>query len=145
MPPIREQAVERIRRDHEYMIGLAQRIKDACTQGNDIDNCNGCRPDQRQVCHGNIEHLIRAFIEATQKHHLIESLLMEESVPRPHRTAHRQAHVELTGRMKAIRVAFSADGNCMKAIEGIDDVLGTMQAHFEEYDQQLESYLLAPA
>ena len=145
MPPIREQAVDRMRRDHEYIIELARRIKASCTQGNDIDNCNECRPNQRQVCHGNIEHLIRTFVEATQKHHLIESLLMEDGVPQPHRIAHRRAHVDLTGQMKAIRVVFSADGNCIVAIEGIDNILKTLLAHFEEYDQELEKYLLVPA
>lgn len=145
MPPIREQAVARIRRDHDYMIELAQRIEDSCTRGDAIDNCGECGPNQRQVCHGNIEYLIRAFIEATQKHHVIESLLMDEGVPQAHRIAHKQAHVELTGQMKAIRIVFSSDGDCVVAIEGIEHVLRALRAHFEEYDRQLEKYLLVPA
>jgi len=144
MPPIREQAVERIRRDHEYMIELAQRIRDLCTQVKDRDSCNACQPSRRQVCHGDIDHLLRTFVEATQKHHVIESLLMENGVPQAHRLAHRRAHSSLTSQIKATRVLFSADGNCLMAIRGIDDVIAGMVAHFEEYDRQLEGYLGVP-
>ena len=47
--------------------------------------------------------------------------------------------------LKAIRVVLSGDGNCVLAIEGIDHVLASLEAHFTEFDQHLESYLLVPA
>lgn len=145
MPPIQEEAVERIRRDHEHMLGLAHRIKAECTQSDKIDNCNDCHPNIRHVCHGNIEQLVRAFVESTLKHNYIESVYMEDCVPPAHRIAHNQAHMDIAEQLKAIRVIFSEDGNCVLAIDGIDKVLSTLLAHFKEYDQELERYLVAPA
>ena len=145
MLPIREEAAERIRRDHDHLIALVRRIKASCTQSDKVDNCNVCELNKTEVCHGNIEQLVRSFVEVTLKHNLIESLYMEEGVPQAHRIAHNQAHMEMAEQMKAIRVVFSKDGNCVLAIEGIDSVLASLQAHFEEYDQQLECYLLTPA
>jgi hemerythrin len=145
MPPIREHAVERIHRDHDYMIELAQRIKAACTAGGGAVNCGECHPNLRQVCHGNIDELIRTFVETTLKHNLIESLLMEDGMPLDHRIAHKQAHLDIAKQMKAIRAVFSADGNCILAIEGIDTVVASLQAHSDSYDLQLEKYLLQTA
>ena len=62
-----------------------------------------------------------------------------------HRIAHNQAHMEIAQQLKAIRVVFSEDGNCVRAIEGIDRIHQTLQAHFTDYDQQLEAYLLEAA
>lgn len=47
--------------------------------------------------------------------------------------------------LKAIRVVFSGDGNGIQAIEGIELALATLLAHFKDFDQELEGYLLAPA
>lgn len=124
------------------MLEMVQRIKSLCTQSNEVDNCNRCQLDQRQACQGSIEQLIRTFVEFTLKHNLIESLYMEDGAPIAHRIAHNQAHLLLAEQMKAIRVVLSEDGNCILAIEGIDRIREALQAHFAEYDQQLEGYLL---
>lgn len=145
MPPIREQAAERMRRDHEQMIDLIQRIKSSCSQIDAVDNCKQCQPSRRQLCNGNIEQLIRSFVEVTLKHNFIESLYMESGVPEAHRVAHNQAHTAIAAKLNAIRVVLSEDGNCVLAIEGVDDVLRSLLAHFTEYDQHLEGYLLASA
>jgi len=144
MPPIREDAVEKIRRDHEYMLELIRRIISACTESNAVENCNSCELNQRQVCRGNIEQQIKAFVDVTLKHNLIESLFMEEGVPQAHRVAHNKAHMDIAEQMKSIRVVLSEDGNCVLAIEGIDQIFRTLSTHFTEFDQQLECYLLAP-
>ncbi len=81
MPPIRDQAIEKMRRDHEHMLQLIQRIQAQCDQRDRLDNCNDCHSNQRTVCHGNIEQQIRAFVEMTLKHNLIESMYMEGIVP----------------------------------------------------------------
>ena len=127
------------------MIELARRIKSLCTLRGDVGNCNNCEQTRFQVCHGNVEQLIRSFVEFTLKHNLIESLYMEDDVPKAHRIAHNQAHLEIAQQMKGIRAVFSEDGNCVLAIEGIDGVLDALLAHIEEFDQPLESYLLAAA
>lgn len=145
MPPIRSQAVERIRRDHDTMIDLVRRIKATCTQSDKVDNCNDCELRQRPVCHGNIEQLVRAFVEVTLKHNLLESVFMESGVPHAHRIAHNRAHMDIAQQLKAIRLVFAEDGNCVLAIEGIDHVLETLRTHANDYDRPLESYLLAPA
>lgn len=145
MPQHQEEAIEKIRRDHDYMIELVHRIKACCTQVGIIDNCRDCSPSHRHVCNNKIEYLIRAFVETTLKHNLIESLYMEEGVPATHRIAHNRAHLEIAGLLKEIRVVFSEDGNCVLAISGIDKVLEVLINHFAEFDQQLEKYLLAPA
>lgn len=145
MPAIQEQAVEKIRRDHEQMLGLIRRIKAECTQNDKIENCNDCHPNIRHVCHGNIEQLVRVFVEFTLKHNLVESMYMEGGVPHAHRVAHNQAHMDIAQQLKALRVVFSDDGNCVLAIDGIDKALTTLLGHFNEYDQELERYLLAPA
>lgn len=143
--PSQEQAVEKLRRDHEYMIELINRITTSCTQLGSIDDCSGCAPTPRHACHNKIEYLIRAFVEVTSKHNLTESIYMEEGVPAAHRIAHNQAHMAIAEELKTIRVVFSEDGNCVLAIEGIDRVLQSLQAHFKDFDLQLENYLLATA
>lgn len=143
--PRQQQAVEKLRRDHAYMIELIQRIQASCTQVGSIDDCRQCAPTPRHACHSKIDYLIRAFVEVTSKHNLTESIYMAEGVPAAHRIAHNQAHMAIAEELKALRVVFSEDGNCVLAIEGIDQVLQSLQAHFKDFDQQLEDYLLAPA
>ncbi|MBS1143675.1 MAG: hypothetical protein H6R14_1081 [Proteobacteria bacterium] len=142
MATVGEIAVERIRRDHEHMLGLIERIRAECTQRGIISNCADCNPTRHVICHGNIELLIRSFVESTLKHNLIESMFMEEHVPAEHRIAHNQAHIEIAKQLKAIRVIFSEDGNCILAIEGIDRIHQTLLDHLKDYDRQLESYLM---
>lgn len=145
MSAMREQDVEKIRRDHDHMLGLIERIKAECTQRERVDNCNACQPNIRVVCRGNIEQLIKSFVEVTLKHNLIESMYMEDGVPPAHRVAHNRAHLVIAEQLKAIRVVFAEDGNGILAIEGVDRALATLMAHFKDYDQDLEGYLLAPA
>ncbi|MBK7416709.1 MAG: hypothetical protein IPJ38_18005 [Dechloromonas sp.] len=144
MPAMRQQDVERIHRDHEIILGLITRIKAECTQNDSVQNCNTCQPNLRMVCRGNIEQLIKSFVEVTLKHNLIESMYMEEGVPQAHRAAHNRAHMEIAEQLKAIRVVFSADGNGIQAIEGVEQALTTLTSHFKDFDQELENYLLAP-
>lgn len=145
MATAREQDVEKIRRDHQHMLELIACIKAECTQRDKVDNCNACDSSLRHLCHGNIEALIKTFVDATLKHILIESMYMEEGVPQAHRIAHNRAHMEISLQLKEIRVVFSRDGNCILAIEGVDQALASLLKHFTEFDQQLEDYLLAPA
>lgn len=145
MPTMGEEAVEKIRRDHEHMLHLIDRIRAECTERGKIDNCGDCSPSRQGICHGNIEQMIRSFVETTLKHNLIESMFMEERVPPAHRHAHNQAHMDIAQQLKAIRVLFSEEHNCVLAIEGIDHIHATLMAHFKDYDQQLEAYLLAAA
>jgi len=142
MPLIQEEAIERMRRDHECMIELIRRIKATCTQIDVVDNCHRCQSGRRQVCHVEIRQLVAAFVETTLKHNVLESLYMEERVPKAHRQAHNQAHMVIAEQIKAIRIVLSEDGNCVLAIAGIDEVLRTLVTHFAEFDQQLEDYLL---
>lgn len=144
MTLVREEAVGRMRRDHDAMIELVRRIQHLCTQPGKVENCNRCQPDQQDVCHAKVDQLVRAFVESTLKHNLVESLYMEEGVPHDHRVAHNQAHMDIARQLKAIRVVLSEDGNCVVAIEGIDRVFATLLAHFTEYDQKLEAYLQSP-
>lgn len=141
MPPIGDDAVDRIRRDHEHMLQMVGRIRSECSEQGKVANCSECAPNRRGVCHGNIEHLIRSFVESTLKHCAIESMFMEEAVPAAHRIAHNKAHMEIALQLKAIRVIFTEDGNGVQAIEGIDQVHQTLLAHFKDYDLQLETYL----
>lgn len=143
MPADREEAVERMRRDHEHMLGLIERIVSYCDQRDRLASCNDCQSTQHTVCHGNIELLIRAFVEMTLKHNLVESMYMDEIVPSEHRIAHNQAHMDIAQQLKEIRLVFTADGNGIQAIEGIDRVRQTLIGHFRDHDQQLEAYLSA--
>jgi hypothetical protein len=142
MPPIEGQAVERIRRDHEHLLDLAHRIQAVCSQRGKVKSCGECHSNLRHVCHGNIEQLVRLFVEATLKHNVIESIYMDGCVPHAHQTAHNQAHTHIAHKLKDIRVEFSEDGNCVLAIVGIDNALAALHAHFEEYDAELERYLM---
>lgn len=145
MPLIREEAVDRMHRDHEVLIELITRIQATCVQGRQVASCDHCQLNQRQVCHGNIEQLIKGFVEATLKHNLVESLLMQDNVPKAHRLAHNRAHLAIAEELKSIRLVLSEDGNCVLAIAGIERVLDLLRAHFTDYDQQLEAYLLTAA
>lgn len=145
MPTIGEEAVERIRRDHGHMLHLIDRIGAECTERGTITNCNDCHATRHGICHGNIEQLIRSFVETTLKHNLIESMFMEEHVPAAHRMAHNQAHIDIAQELKNIRIVFSEDGNCVLAIEGIDRIHKILLDHLKEHDAQLEAYLLQAA
>jgi len=123
---------------------LVERIRSECTQRGKISNCNNCASDRRGVCHGNIEQLIRTFVETTLKHNAIESMYMVDLVPASHRNAHIRAHMEIALQLKSIRVVFSEDGNCVEAIEGIDQIHQTLLAHFTDFDEKLEGYLTEP-
>ncbi len=140
-----EEAVDRIRRDHEHMLHLIERIRSECTERGKIDNCSACGANHKGVCHGNIEQMIRAFVETTLKHNLIELMFMEDRVPSAHRLAHNQAHMDIAQQLKAIRVVLSEDGNCILAIEGIDRIHQTLLEHFKDHDLQLEAYLIEAA
>ncbi len=145
MPPIGENAIARIRRDHAHMLQLTERIRAECTEQEVRDSCKDCAPVRRVVCRGNVEQLIRSLVETTLKHNLIESMFMEELVPAAHRLAHNQAHMAIARQLQAIRVVFAEDGNGIVAIEGIEQVHQSLLAHFREYDEQLEIHLAAAA
>ena len=145
MTTAREQDVNKIRRDHEHMLELISRIQAECKQREQVNNCNACDTSLRHLCHGNIEALIKTFVDVTLKHILIESMYMEEGVPHAHRIGHNRAHMDISLQLKEIRVVFSRDGNCILAIEGVDQIRASLLRHFTEYDQQLEIYLLATA
>ena len=141
MSPNQEESLAKIRRDHDYMLLLIERIMGECDQTGVLKNCNDCQPTRRHVCHGNIEQLIRSFIEATLKHNFMESMYMEHFVPEAHRIAHNRAHMEIAQQLTEIRVVFSEVGNCVMAIDGMDRVRQTLLGHFKDYDHQLEAYL----
>ena len=127
MSSVGEDAVGRIHRDHGRMMEMIDRIRAECGQSNTIQHCNDCHAPHRAVCQGNIDLLIRAFIEATMKHSLIESMFMEDRVPAAHRMAHNQAHMAISQQLKAI--------------DGIDEIQETLLSHFRDFDQPLERYL----
>lgn len=145
MPTLGEDGVARMCRDHEHMLQLIDRIRAECTQRGIITNCRDCSRSLQGVCHGNIEQLIRSFTETTLKHIMIESMLMEDKVPPAHRIAHNQAHMDIAQQLKAIRVVFSEDRNCVLAIEGIEDIHQSLITHFKDHDRHLEAYLSTPA
>lgn len=142
---IREEAIERMHRDHEAMLELIRRIQALCGERERGDGCSGCTDDRRGFCRSHVEQLVRAFVEATLKHNAMESLYMEEGVPVEHRRAHLRAHMDIAERLKGIRIVFAKDGDTVRAIEGIDEVLAALHGHFAEYDRHLEGYLLASA
>lgn len=142
MPPLGGHAVDKIRRDHEHLLELIQRIDAECDQQGVLSSCADCHSSHRAVCHGNIEQLIRAFIESTLKHNFIESMFMEDLVPEEHRIAHNRAHMAIAGQLKEIRVIFSEDNNGILAVEGIQQVRQSLLDHFRDFDQQLEGYLV---
>lgn len=144
MSPYHQESLDKIRRDHDYMLLLIQRIMGECDRQGELENCSDCQPTRRHVCHGNIEQLIRAFVESTLKHNFLESMYMEHLVPEAHRIAHNRAHTEIAEQLKDIRAIFSDDGNCVVAIEGIDRIRATLKSHFEDYDRELLNYIMAP-
>lgn len=127
------------------MIDLIQQITSLCSRRDSQESCEGCDSGRRSVCHGNIEQLVRTFVDVTLHHHLIESAYMAECVPPAHRIAHNRAHMEIAEQLKAIRLVFAEGGNGVVAIDGIDRVFGALSAHLTEYDEPLEEYLRAAA
>lgn len=142
---IREEAIDRMRRDHDAMLDLIRRIQGLCSERGQSEHCGGCGDDRRAYCRSHVEQLIRAFVEATLKHNAMESLYMEDGVPDAHRRAHNRAHMTIAEQLKNIRIVLAGDGNTVQAIAGIEEVLATLTAHFIEYDSHLERFLLAPA
>jgi hemerythrin len=144
MSPQQEHSVEKIHRDHDYLLELATRIKGLCTQRGLVESCRTCDPTHRTVCQGNVEQMILTFVESSLKHQLVESVYMHNA-PAEHRIAHARAHLAIAEQLKTIRVVFAEDGNSMLAIEGIDAALATLREHIVEYDEPLEEYLRAAA
>jgi hemerythrin len=142
---IREEAIDRMRRDHEAMLDLIRRIQTLCSERERVEDCGGCGEERRSFCRSHVEQLIRAFVEATLKHNAMESLYMDDGVPEVHRRAHNRAHMVIAEQLKNIRIVLAADGNTVRAVAGIDEVLAALRTHFAEYDSHLERYLLAPA
>jgi hypothetical protein len=138
-----EPLVAKLRQDHEYMIELMEEIRRLCIRGESSENCSACPVSQRVVCGSNIEQAIRAFIEITLRHNLIESACMDRHVPTAHRVAHNLAHIEIAEQLEAIRRAFKASGNGAIAVSDISALLDAQVAHFADYDTPLENYLLA--
>jgi hemerythrin len=145
MQLICDEAVERMHRDHDYMFELIHRIKASCDRSDRVDNCRDCGSNHRELCHSNIEQLVRTFVETTLKHNAVESLYMAQCVPKEHRIAHNNAHMSIAEQLKAIRIILSEDGNYVLAIHGIDEVMHTLKSHVDEFDRQLEAYLTTPA
>ena len=81
--------------------------------------------------------------EITLRHNLMESACMVGQVPEEHRVAHNRAHLQIAEKMRAIRLNFRRRGNGALAIRDVSEVLELLTSHLAEYDQQLESYLLA--
>lgn len=142
---IREEAIDRMRRDHEGMLDLIRRIQALCSERGRVEHCGGCGDDRRSYCRSHVEQLVRAFVESTLKHNAMESLYMDDSVPEAHRRAHNKAHMAIAEHLKNIRIVFASDGNTVQAIAGIDEVLAALTIHFAEFDSHLERYLMAPA
>ncbi len=141
MSPDGENAIERMHRDHGRMLEMIERIRSECGQRNKMDSCGNCQAPNRPVCQGNIDQLIRGFVEATLKHCLIESMFMDDRVPAAHRIAHNQSHMDIAHQLKSIRVVLSACGNYVQAIEGVERIHENLLAHFRDFDEPLESYL----
>lgn len=138
-----ELAVERMRREHDYLSAQVLRIKSLCAESGSLRSCRACAPVRREVCQENVEQLIRNFVESTLRHNLAETVYMVGRVPLEHRQAHLRAHLAIGEELKAIRLVFSEDGNCVQAIEGVDRALALLDAHAEEFDEPLERYLQA--
>lgn len=138
-------ALDKIRRDHDYLFDLMDRIEAVCCQRDDAIDCRSCGAERRLVCQGDVLQLLRTFTEATLKHHAVEAFYMSDAAPAEHRTAHARAHMEIAGKLQAIRVEFSEDGNCIRAIDGIEQAVAAIRAHIEAFDLPLERYLLQPA
>jgi hypothetical protein len=142
---IREEAVDRMRRDHDAMLDLIRRIQALCSERDRGDDCRCCGDDRRAFCRSHVEQLVRAFVEATLKHNAMESLYMDDGVPELHRRAHNRAHMAIAEQLKSIRIVLASDGNTVRAIEGIDEVLAALSSHFVEFDGHLQRYLMVPA
>lgn len=127
------------------MIALMRRITRLCGRRDTADDCNACPSGQRSVCHEEIEQLVRTFVDATLRHNLVESFYMTELVPSAHRTAHNRAHLEIAEQLKAVRLAYAANGNGILAIESIEQIFAMISAHMTEFDADLEELLLAAA
>ena len=145
MNMIPEQAVEKIQRDHDYLFELMDRIEAVCSKRYEQINCRSCSDEVRVVCQGNVHQLIQTFTEATLKHHAVEAFYMSDVAPPEHRTAHVRAHMAIAENLKAIRIGFSEDGNCITAIDGVEQALAAIRAHIEEFDAPFEAMLLQPA
>lgn len=145
MNMIPEQAVEKIQRDHDYLFELMERIEAVCSKRLEQINCRSCSGDLRVVCQGNVHQLIQTFTEATLKHHAVEAFYMSDAAPPEHRAAHVRAHMAIAEKLKSIRVEFSEDGNCITAIDGVEQAVAAIRAHIDEFDAPLEAMLLQPA
>ena len=145
MNMIPSDAVAKIHRDHDYLFELMERIEAVCSKRDEQINCRSCGGDIRVVCQGNVHQLIQTFTEATLKHHAVESFYMSDAAGAEHRTAHVRSHMAIAEKLKAIRVEFSEDGNCISAIDGVEQAIAAIRAHIVEFDAPLEAMLMQPA
>lgn len=144
MPPNQEESLDKVHRDHSYLLELITRIKAVCSEAGQLQSCHECQHSRHHMCHSDTEQLIRTFVEATLKHNFIESMYMVDFAPEEHQIAHNRAHKEIAKQLKTIKETFSENRDCVQAIEGIDSIHATLSSHFKEYDQALEQYMSAP-
>lgn len=139
----REQLVAKLRQDHDYMVGLMAQIRRLCMHGDGAENCNCCTVGQRTMCNSEIVQSIRTFVDVALRHNLIESACMADHVPRDHRVAHNRAHIAIAQQLEGIRQTFSESGNGVVAVAELAALFDVLSAHIDEFDHQLEQYLLA--
>jgi hypothetical protein len=139
----REQLVAKLRQDHEYMEDLMAQLRHLCLHGDGAANCSGCTVGQRTLCTSDIVQSIRTFVDVTLRHNLIESACMADHVPRDHRVAHNRAHIAIAEQLEGIRQGFGESGNGVVAVAALVALFDSLAAHIEEFDHELEQYLLA--
>lgn len=138
---IPESSIEKLHDDHAYLHALIERMRSCCTPGAARTDCRSCQPAKQRLCRSNVEQLIRTFIQTTLKHHLLESLLMENHVPEPHRQAHNAAHLVLAERLDQIRAVLADDGETVLAIDGLEQFESDLMAHETGFDGPMLQYL----
>lgn len=142
MPFMQQQMLARLQTDHAYMAELATRIENSCSTEAGTSNCDRCEALPHLVCHRNVGDLVASLIETTTRHHIFESVLLDEFASRSLRIDHLQAHIRITDQMNQTRLMLARDGNCVSAIEEISDVLALLKQHAAEFDEELEHRLL---
>lgn len=137
--------LQRLDEEHAELAELITCIGALCDRPAQERHCTGCNADHRSVCNDRLGMMLRTLADTTLRHCLVESAYMRHVAPPEHRAAHQRAHVEIAGRLEAIRQAFSGDHDAGHAMQAVLEILDTIRQHNLEFDAALVGYLQAPA
>lgn len=133
--------VLRIDREHETLTGMLDRAEAICEIAN-ADSCAGCTRVWRFRCSSETELLVESLSLYMSEHFKYEEEQMDGAVPHDHIIEHRQAHSEISARVRDLLHHCRREDNPAVSVRVLIGVLGRWLAeHASEHDVVLAAFI----